>query len=274
MSFISYKNWLNEEFKQESDPIDDMKICYNYLSNEEKYKTPISERSNPVIDSKRHLYSRGYLLWKLLDYIQRGEKDGGRTYKELVKFYYNEAGRRSFAMGVFNSLNRYTEHKYEDMSKNKIKPDPFRMYRIGRGSPTKKRVRPNNKYFLNRAGERFLEKYRPYFEKPVNEKFTIDTDPIKDMGIGIYAYREFKTEEDAFKWLYEYAPVILHIEKIEDIIYRGSNSYYLVPIYFIELNYYCMQYTNMRKFADDKNYPLRPTEFRYYIEDRNNKDKK
>ncbi len=113
-----------------------------------KQQVPILKRPSPLlgkVDNYTH-YSRGYKLWKLLDYIQKGEEAGGRRYKDLVNFYYGTKNRTTFSSGLFNSINRYTQYSYPNGYSNK-------------------RVRPNNRYFLNVEGEKFLEKYRDAFTK-------------------------------------------------------------------------------------------------------------
>ena len=55
----------------------------------------------------------------------------------------------------------------------------------------------------------------------LNEKFTEESDPIKDMGIGEMNKKiDFKNEKELFKWIIDRLHVILKKESIpEDIIY-------------------------------------------------------
>lgn len=168
---IKYAKLVREHinFERGLDPKEAMNIG---LTPEQKLKLkqqiPILKRPSPLLGKNKHnnkVYSRGYQLWKLLDYIKKGEDTGGRRYKELVKFYYNRNNQRTFLMGVFDSINRYTEYTKE------------------RGQ---KRVRLNNRYFLNVAGKRFLEKYRNAFDKKITESLNFERglDPKDAMSIG------------------------------------------------------------------------------------------
>jgi len=117
-----------------------------------KQKIPILQRPSPYLGKNNYNnkeYSRGYLLWKLLKFIKQGEDTGGRRYKDLVIFYYKTTySKKTLSMGVFNSINKYTEYT------------PERGY---------KRMRVNNRYFLNRNGEEFLEKYNDAFSKQIKD---------------------------------------------------------------------------------------------------------
>jgi hypothetical protein len=97
----------------------------------------------PVLSRTTHTYqnrhgvketTRGIRLWKLLDYIQKGESTGGRRYKEIVQFYYNPFYIRTASSGVWNSLKRYTT------------------------------TDEKHRYFLNNRGRSRLEMYRPAFK--------------------------------------------------------------------------------------------------------------
>jgi len=61
--------------------------------------------------------------------------------------------------------------------------------------------------------------------KFINEKFTEDSDPIHDMGIGLlYHKHDFKSYEEMHEWMYEMMPIILNIKNIEQLLpdYPGS----------------------------------------------------
>jgi hypothetical protein len=80
----------------------------------------------------------------------------------------------------------------------------------------------------------------------LNEKFVEDSDPIHDMGIGLYIKRNFDSIKDFHNWLYEYAPAILHIDNIINIIeedpppYMKSNAY-------DKLRNYCKKYITIEE---------------------------
>ena len=142
------KEHINE-FERGLDPKDAMGIG---MTPDDKIalkrQVPLLKRPSPLLGKNKYggtEYSRNYKLWKLLKYIQDGEDSGGRRYKDLVKFYYGTKYKiRSFSSGLFNSINRYTIWVKDD-----------------RGF----RSRPDNRYFLDSSGKRFIEKYKQAFDK-------------------------------------------------------------------------------------------------------------
>jgi len=56
----------------------------------------------------------------------------------------------------------------------------------------------------------------------INEKFVEDSDPIKDMNIGMYRKRNFNDKKDFLKELMLYIPGILKITKIPKDILLGK----------------------------------------------------
>jgi len=167
------KESLNE-FERGRDPIEAMDIG---LSPEEKLKikqkVPVLKRKSPYLGKNKHdnkVYSRGYSLWKLLDYIAKGEDgDGvGRRYKELVKFYYNSDFQRTISSGLFNSLSRYTKGWIPSN-------DPLRRGRLHKVTKY---------YFLNKAGWEYWQKYKPVFSMKESVNFERGQDPMRAMHIG------------------------------------------------------------------------------------------
>jgi hypothetical protein len=75
----------------------------------------------------------------------------------------------------------------------------------------------------------------------LNEKFTDESDPIKDLGIGIYCHKDFKNIEDMHEWLYTIGPNLLKIDKMVDIISKDSD-HVLIPEYFHKLKAYLKEY--------------------------------
>jgi hypothetical protein len=75
----------------------------------------------------------------------------------------------------------------------------------------------------------------------INEKFTADSDPIKDLGIGLYVIHNFSTYDDAFNWLHAHIAIILGSDEIPgDIVYpAGHHNIYRWKYYEI-----------LKKFSD------------------------
>ena len=137
--------------------------AFRQRKSREKYKKlgPIKSRTSPAINYKdpkspeySQKYSRGYHLWKMLEYIQKSGNQG-RRYKEMVKFDDNFKGlthpRRTLSTGVFNSLKNYTDR---DMRK---------LY---------------HRYVLNHSGQFYIESYRKSFDDGIDY-----SQPKKNEGI-------------------------------------------------------------------------------------------
>lgn len=78
----------------------------------------------------------------------------------------------------------------------------------------------------------------------INEKFTKDSDPIKDLNIGIFSHHNFHTLEEAIDFLYSALPVIIKKNKIpKDIIEIGSKSYKWD--YYYDIKHYVFKYINI-----------------------------
>jgi hypothetical protein len=159
------------EFDRGRDPIEAMGIG---LSPEEKLKikqkVPVLKRESPYLGKNKHgnkVYSRGYTLWKLLDYIGKAEDTGGRSYTQIVKFYYSD-NQKTLGMGVFNSVGRYTKGWKQSYNKD-------RRFREKNGE----------KYFLNDAGWKYWEKYRLVFNS-IRESINFERgqEPFRAMRIG------------------------------------------------------------------------------------------
>jgi hypothetical protein len=74
--------------------------------------------------------------------------------------------------------------------------------------------------------------------KFINEKFSEDSDPIHDMGIGVFAKHNFKTEQEILNWFWLVLPVIFGGKIPEDIIYNTVDPGFLKEKYWDKyLNY-------------------------------------
>lgn len=75
----------------------------------------------------------------------------------------------------------------------------------------------------------------------LNEKFTQDSDPIHDMGIGLDIERNFDNNRDACKWIAKHLPHILGTSKIPNDIIR-DRTYYLKTKYKNIIEEYVKKY--------------------------------
>lgn len=65
----------------------------------------------------------------------------------------------------------------------------------------------------------------------INEKFSQESDPIKDLGIGaLYKKQNFRSQDEMWNFLYEIIPIVLNIKDIKELLpnkyeYGLNNNY-------------------------------------------------
>jgi hypothetical protein len=105
--------------------------------------------------------SRGYLLWKLLNYINTQDLKGEPVgYADCVRYYYTvlkgEGPRRTFSIGAYNALDGY--------------------------------INKNGSYSLNHYGKAYLDHFDIFDDGrdtiQENYQFERGADPKKSLGIG------------------------------------------------------------------------------------------
>ena len=78
------------------------------------------------------------------------------------------------------------------------------------------------------------------------EKFAQDSDPIKDMNIGIFVNRNFNSKEAAIDWIMKNMHLILEKEKIPaGIIYDEDKDYLFKWRYYNILNKFILKYISI-----------------------------
>ena len=85
----------------------------------------------------------------------------------------------------------------------------------------------------------------------INEKFTEDSDPVEDMGIGLYIKHNFYSYEDVAKFILKFLPIILGLRKVPKDIIR-DDTYYIAKKYHEKLDNYLCTYININ------NKPINP----------------
>jgi hypothetical protein len=170
--------FVNEglSFERGRDPLDSLDIGIKSIGDLGSLrKRPVhvfKKGNNPI------MISRGYLLWKLLKFIDDRDLSGDPAgYTDCVRYYYQEFGgqsygRRTLGIGVWNSLQKYIK-KYQ-----------------------------NKKYSLNGWGKEYLQKYSFFDDGRTSLKegleFTRGIDPKEAMGIGAWRNGYLIEKEPAF----------------------------------------------------------------------------
>ena len=110
-------------------------------------------------------------------------------------------------------------------------------YAFNKGNSNKMAI-PDN---LNAAKEFIISHYLKKLKKSLNEKFTEDSDPIADMGIGFYQVKTFNSFQKAYEYIIEHLHLILKEKTIpEDIIDGGE--WFIKYKYHNKINDYIRKY--------------------------------
>ena len=80
-----------------------------------------------------------------------------------------------------------------------------------------------------------------------NESFAEESDPIRDMGIGIniYEHRDFKTTKQRNEWLVLVLPLILDLEEIPNDLLHRDGPYLINTKYYDMISNYMYDYTTI-----------------------------
>jgi hypothetical protein len=114
-------------------------------------------------------------------------------------------------------------------------------YAFNKGNSNKMAI-PND---LNAAKEFIINHYLKKLKKSLNEKFTEDSDPVHDMGIGFYHPKTFNSYKNANNYIIEHLHLILKEENIpKDIIY--DKQWYIKPKYHDKINDYIRKYIKIK----------------------------
>jgi len=86
----------------------------------------------------------------------------------------------------------------------------------------------------------------------VNEKFTDDSDAIRDMGIGIYSPQYFNSNQELYAFLYDIIPTLCHVDQPIDVISKYSKLYFKGNT-LKELKAYMNKYVTMKDNLHNEN---------------------
>ena len=180
---------VNEKFTDESDPIKDMGI--------------------------------GTITWDNIkpgDIIRAIEEGAGHGYGVVFSVQSRKHAVRLIAIFFGNSRTNTEFLRIRQLCKIKEKKERKNYYRKYVTLITMSRARIDKAYRIIQPRE--LNSF-------VNEKFTDDdSDPIRDMGIGLCAHRNFNNEDEITNWLIKCLPIILKTRGIpKDIIKIGGSCF-------------------------------------------------
>lgn len=191
--FESYKNWINEKFTDESDPIVDMSI--GAVNQFEKLMDLFAKE-----DDKKYIYTIAPYDGKHIDFwfsyptIQKlTQKEIDGLFHYIKNILYDKLGfaqiltspklilgyeDKQKKTGYLPMVVRFNMH---DKIKNVFKRGEYR-----RVEPKKDKIEfyikiENINAYENEVRTRT---YKGEEEKTINEKFTQDSDPVRDLGIG------------------------------------------------------------------------------------------
>jgi hypothetical protein len=106
----------------------------------------------------------------------------------------------------------------------------------------------------------------------INEKFAEDSDPIHDMGIGIYIRRKFNTQNEMYNWLsYNLQGILDPDRPLDDILTDilnspGGTGIYLGVKYWNKLAQYANQY--LSSIEDKDSTGVHPNNFHLFLKNK------
>jgi len=213
--------YIYEKFEEESDPIHDMGIgmlsqIEDYLNQEKKPSNIVHNRTNANI---------------ALDLF----KDNAKY--EYFKFLIENPDLFNIKpVDLITSLQIAAIHQNWKFAKLLVK----------NGVDIEEAIKDaKNRDFSTTATR--LEMLRDSIDSiSVNEKFTEEGDPIKDMGIGIYAHHDFSTVKKLLQWIWDALPTIFGGSIPEDIIYNTVDSgFYRDMDIWSKINKYVSKYLTL-----------------------------
>src|ERR1035437_6327923 len=207
MKFISFKYWINEKFTDESDPIYDMGI-----GMEAKLKI--------FLETNRDLMFTFDLDKKIFAWSGVKDPDKLNGYSVLLCFL---AKHNNFELVKYVVEDKGADAKYYKSLSLRWAATTGNIdmikYLIKHGADPNDSDQGDSldcaKGYRQKEAVEYLKKLK---NKEINEKFTEDLDPIKDLGIGIYHHKDFKTDTEAHEWIYLVALAVLNVKNYEEIV--------------------------------------------------------
>lgn len=83
------------------------------------------------------------------------------------------------------------------------------------------------------------------------EKFEQDSDPISDMGIGIFRKKNFNSSDEYYEFLYNYAAEAIIGIPLKDVINHDPDARPIISEYFEKLLEYSKKYITVNGSKDE-----------------------
>ena len=247
---------INEKFTEDSDPIHDMNIgmIHQIKLWMKSIDQPFKDKDNALaycagygkLDFVEYLLAAGADVHASYDFALRWASDKGHT--EMVKVLLT-AGADVHAMDD-DALHWASDKGHTEVVKVLLAAGAD-VHAYDDGAL---RWASENEHteVVKVLKDHIAKEKRKKVKESVNEKFTEDySDPIHDMGIGLYTKHNFYSYEDAAKFILKFLPIILELKKVpKDII--NDNTYYIAKKYHEKLDNYLCTYININ------NKPIKP----------------
>jgi hypothetical protein len=214
LTLNEYRKKVNEKFIEDSDPIHDLRIGLPALK--EKWEEELPKwrgKCSYIYKNKCKKYCNNSFdqyyveLTKIICY----------TIADIIKGYPGDSFQNIF----------------DEICRIELQNRPLNRYK-------KLKIRSKAAEILDKILD--IKVNPSYHKKKINEKFTQDnSDPIKDLNIGIDHPRNFKTKDELTDWVLKNLLHILGTNKIpRDIIY--DRTYYLKKEYVNKIRSYTEKY--------------------------------
>lgn len=218
---IDGRKKVNEKFTQDSDPIHDLGIG--------KFKIRFNDYLKPIFKEYKEGKSVYYCFKKFK-----------QTIESMIKGMYVKGKKWKVRD---NQSNGHWVRKDHIIKVSTV---------LSPGTIFNNPIDSGMRYFTVLAGngKKYCLYLDPEYEvtastnEKVYEKFKEDSDPIKDLGIGIFHRKIFKTENEMYEWLSNILPALLGTEEIPNDILNDPSyeGYFLHRKYSDKIGNYAWKY--------------------------------
>jgi len=192
-----------------------------------------SEESNPIQDMKIGLIHH----WEIL-HAKVGEEssyNGSERYFATKRYPHEAHAIYQFIKNVIDTKDKSQNNIQKLFNEKMILQNNYLKYRYSG------KIKLNIKKIIKALKIFYYIDVKDESKKSVNEKFTDESDPIHDMGIGLDRKREFNNDTEQILWIAKYLTHILRTKKIPIDIIRHRDKW-INPKYGGIIEEYCKKY--------------------------------